>query len=90
MNDPIYCLQFMQPGRLVRIRYLDMNFGWGAIVGYRQRERKTSESTADGYILDVLLYCDKNSPLSKSAGGKAVGIKPALSEYNGTPLVSAI
>ncbi|KAJ8652675.1 hypothetical protein O0I10_011682 [Lichtheimia ornata] len=87
MNDPVYCLQFMQPGRLVRVRHLDMEFGWGIIVGYRHKERKGSESTAEEYLLDVLLYCDKSSSLSKGAGGKAVGIKPALSEYNGTPLV---
>lgn len=90
MNDPVYCLQFMQPGRLVRVRHLDMEFGWGIIVGYRHKERKGSESTAEEYLLDVLLYCDKSSSLSKGAGGKAVGIKPALSEYNGTPLVSVI
>lgn len=91
MNDPTYSLPFMQPGRLVRIRYLDMEFGWGAVVSYhRANSRKGSESSEQAYILDVLLYCDKSSTLSKNAEGKTVGVKPALSEYNGTPLVSAI
>lgn len=91
MNDPIFSLPFMQPGRLVRIRYLDMEFGWGAVVSYHQaNSRKGSDSSEQAYILDVLLYCDKSSTLSKNAEGKTVGVKPALSEYNGIPLVSAI
>ncbi|CAF9920810.1 MAG: ATP-dependent RNA helicase mtr4 [Heterodermia speciosa] len=60
INHPNYCLQFMQPGRLVKIRYQDQDYGWGAVVnftavkldrGQRQEELKPQES----YIIDVLL-----------------------------------
>lgn len=92
MSDPSYSLQFMQPGRLVRIRYLDMDFGWGVVVNYhRVNPRKAlngTDSADQEYILDVLLYCDKNSSLSKNAEGKTVGVKPATPECVGKPLVS--
>ena len=37
VNHPNYCLQFMQPGRLVRVKYNDHDFGWGAVVNYSKR-----------------------------------------------------
>ncbi|KAL8793358.1 MAG: hypothetical protein Q9195_004036 [Heterodermia aff. obscurata] len=60
INHPNYCLQFMQPGRLVKIRFQDQDYGWGAVVnftavkldrGQKQEELKPQES----YIIDVLL-----------------------------------
>ena len=38
ISQPNYCLPFMQPGRLVQIKYMDYNFGWGAIVNFKQRK----------------------------------------------------
>jgi ATP-dependent RNA helicase DOB1 len=37
INHPSYCLKFMQPGRLVRVKYQDHDFGWGAVVNYQKR-----------------------------------------------------
>ena len=61
INHPNYCLQFMQPGRLVKIRYQDQDYGWGAVVNFtavkldrglrQEHELKPQES----YIIDVLL-----------------------------------
>lgn len=39
INHPNYCLQFMQPGRLVKIKYQNHDFGWGAVVNYSKRVR---------------------------------------------------
>ena len=39
INHPNYCLQFMQPGRLVKVKYLNYDFGWGAVVNYTNRLR---------------------------------------------------
>lgn len=60
INHPSYCLQFMQPGRLVHIKYLDYDFGWSAVVKFTPRRPPTGRSTEDyspqqSYILDVLL-----------------------------------
>jgi len=59
INHPNYCLQFMQPGRLVHIKYKEHDFGWGAVVNYTQR-RAPGKGEEDfppqqSYIIDVLL-----------------------------------
>lgn len=37
MNHPNYCLPFMQPGRLVRIRNDKTLFDWGVVITYNKR-----------------------------------------------------
>jgi len=47
VNHPQYCLPFLQPGRLVRVRHEAMNFGWGVVVNYQKRYGpKVSATTA--------------------------------------------
>ena len=67
INHPNYCLQFMQPGRLVKIRFQDQDYGWGAVVnftavkldrGQKQEELKPQES----YVIDVLLQVADSRP----------------------------
>ncbi len=60
INHPNYCLQFMQPGRLVHIKYNEFDFGWGAVVKFSPRRPARGQSADDfppqeSYILDVLL-----------------------------------
>ena len=51
INHPSYCLKFMQPGRLVKVKYGKHDFGWGAVVAYSKRARgKVSNSKA-------LIFC---------------------------------
>lgn len=82
INHPSYSLPFMQPGRLVKIRHNEQDFGWGAVVnftpvklerGQKQEEQRPQES----YVIDVLLQVADN----KSTGGRIVhelshGIQP--------------
>ena len=37
ITHPTYCLAFLQPGRLVRIKYEDLDFGWGVLLNYQKR-----------------------------------------------------
>lgn len=60
INHPNYCLQFMQPGRLVRIKHMDYDFGWGAVISYTQRKAGRDQKPEDitpqqSFVLDVLL-----------------------------------
>ena len=60
INHPNYCLQFMQSGRLVRIKYNDHDFGWGAVVNFAARKPARDQKPEDispqqSFILDVLL-----------------------------------
>ncbi|CAG8683908.1 11475_t:CDS:10, partial [Gigaspora rosea] len=47
INHPSNCLQFLKPGRLVRVRHADMDFGWGMVVAYGKRvdQKYTADST---------------------------------------------
>ena len=37
MNHPNYCLPFIRPGRLVRIKHDKTVFDWGVVVNYNKR-----------------------------------------------------
>jgi hypothetical protein len=37
LNHPTYALPFLQPGRLVRVKHDDLDFGWGCVVNYQKR-----------------------------------------------------
>ncbi|KAG2420697.1 ATP-dependent RNA helicase DOB1 [Aspergillus terreus] len=70
ISHPDYSLQFLVPGRLLRIKHKGIEFGWGVVVNYKKRKpakNQTEEFEAhQKYILDVLL---------KIADGPSVGTK---------------
>jgi ATP-dependent RNA helicase DOB1 len=37
MNHPNYCLAFIQPGRLVKIKHEKKLFDWGVVINYNKR-----------------------------------------------------
>ncbi|KAI9874213.1 MAG: ATP-dependent RNA helicase mtr4 [Pleopsidium flavum] len=82
INHPNYCLQFMQSGRLVRIKYMDHDFGWGAVVNFTQRrpsrEQKPEDITPQqSYVLDVLLQvADGASNGTKTHQDLPHGVRP--------------
>ncbi|KAJ9623071.1 ATP-dependent RNA helicase mtr4 [Taxawa tesnikishii (nom. ined.)] len=39
ITHPSHCLQFLQSGRLVKIKYKEHDFGWGAVVNFTQIRR---------------------------------------------------
>ncbi|EOD44282.1 putative atp-dependent rna helicase dob1 protein [Neofusicoccum parvum UCRNP2] len=60
ITHPNYCLQFMQSGRLVRIKHKDFDFGWGAVVNHTHRKPGKGQKASDippqqSYVVDVLL-----------------------------------
>lgn len=71
LNHPQYCLSFLQPGRLVRIRLeapseaeeTEYDFGWGVIVNFQKALPKfknqdlTAAPEPPRYIVDVVLHC---------------------------------
>ena len=82
INHPNYCLPFMQPGRLVRIKHQDIDFGWGAVVNFtprrpdrNQKELKPQES----YVLDVLLpVAEGSSTATKTYQDLPPGVRPPI------------
>lgn len=65
INHPSYCLQFMNPGRLVRIKFGNHDFGWGAVVKFTPRRPGKGETVdyppQESHILDVLLPISEGS-----------------------------
>lgn len=82
-NHPNYCLQFMQPGRLIKIKHKEFDFGWGAVVSFAPvkhgKDQKIEESTPqDSYVLDVLLEVADSSFMGPRASqALPQGIRPA-------------
>ena len=65
INHPNYSLPFMQPGRLVKIRHNEQDFGWGAVVNFssatKDRGQKQEESSPqESFVIDVLLQVADN------------------------------
>ncbi|KAK6535136.1 ATP-dependent RNA helicase mtr4 [Orbilia ellipsospora] len=88
VNHPNYCLQFMQPGRLVRVKHKGIDFGWGAVVNYSKRikAKGASEefSAQESYIVDVLLNVAEGRSVSLSSPvGLPDGVYPPSEEERG-------
>ncbi|KAI9801397.1 MAG: ATP-dependent RNA helicase mtr4 [Sarcosagium campestre] len=82
VNHPNYALQFMQPGRLVSIKFMDYDFGWGAVVNFSER-RQSKDKKPEGlrpqeaYILDVLLcVSDGSSSGTRTDQSLPEGVRP--------------
>jgi len=68
LTKPQYIVPFLQPGRLVRVKSGDQEFGWGAIVNMKRQKPQTEASLEDDtYVVDVLLHVTKETAKSKIA-----------------------
>lgn len=82
INHPNYCLQFMQSGRLVRIKYNDHDFGWGAVVNFTPRQKNRDQKAEDltpqqSYVIDVLLQvADGSSNGTRTHSDLPQGVYP--------------
>ncbi|KAI9674382.1 MAG: ATP-dependent RNA helicase mtr4 [Trizodia sp. TS-e1964] len=79
INHPNYALPFMQPGRLVHIKYKDYDFGWGAVVNFSQRRAQNDIelSPQQSYIVDVIISISESSVTgARSSDGLPPGVKP--------------
>ena len=83
INHPNYCLQFMQSGRLIRIKYKDYDFGWGAVVNFTPRKPNKDEKAEnitpqESYVVDVLLQvADTSSNGTRTYQELPPGVRPA-------------
>ncbi|KAI9827007.1 MAG: ATP-dependent RNA helicase mtr4 [Phylliscum demangeonii] len=71
INHPNYSLQFMQPGRMVQIKYKEHDFGWGAVVNYTPRKPGRGQKAEDftpqeAFIVDVLLCVSDGVSVNQS------------------------
>ncbi|KXT18301.1 hypothetical protein AC579_2915 [Pseudocercospora musae] len=69
INHPQYLTRFLQSGRLVKIKYKDYDFGWGAVVNFtnvRPGRNQTAEDipSSQRVVVDVIMNvaADVNPP----------------------------
>ncbi|XP_029548060.1 exosome RNA helicase MTR4 [Salmo trutta] len=81
VHKPKYCLPFLQPGRLVKVKNEDVDFGWGVVVNFSKKSNvKASTGDADPlYVVEVLVHCSQESV--KNAATEAA--KPAATGEKG-------
>ena len=80
INHPNYSLPFMQPGRLVKVKYGEHDFGWGAVVNFTPRRPDVNQPALkpqESYVLDVLLpVAEGSSRATKTHGDIPKGVRP--------------
>lgn len=79
ITHPNYCLQFMQPGRIVKVKYQTWDFGWGAVVNVTPRKAGKGEvlTPQQSYIIDVALRVATNTKFVPQVNdGLPAGVRP--------------
>ncbi|KAL1687663.1 rRNA-processing arch domain-containing protein [Schizophyllum commune] len=102
ITHPTYSLPFLQPGRLIKVKYKKLDFGWGVVINYQKRLPPKNRPVDLGnlpphsqYIVDVLLNIARApyQPLSKGqtwSPEKAAFIQPCPPGERGLPVVVPI
>jgi ATP-dependent RNA helicase DOB1 len=83
---PNYCLQFLQAGRMVKIKFKDYDFGWGAVVAFTPRRANKGEilQPQESYVVDVLLSVASDSKFAPQANdGLPPGVRPPATGEKG-------
>ena len=89
INHPNYSLQFMQSGRLVKVKHQETDFGWGAVVNFTAVKPGKGQSQEamipqESYVIDVLLQVADSSPNGfKAYQEPSQGIRPPVEGEKG-------
>ena len=79
VTHPNYSLQFMQPGRLVKVKHKDHDFGWGAVVNFVRTTVKGEDKPKpqQNFTVDVLLLIAADTTVaSRGKEDVLAGIRP--------------
>lgn len=85
ITHPQYLLKFLQSGRLVKIKYKDYDFGWGAVCNFmkikpsknlKEEDIKPSASVVVDVLLNIAADSPSSQPLSKHAEDLPPGVRP--------------
>jgi ATP-dependent RNA helicase DOB1 len=61
ITQPIFIVQFIQPGRMIYVKDGENDYGWGIIVNFQKKKNTSPEinqQKATDYFVDVLLICE--------------------------------
>ncbi|TRY74562.1 hypothetical protein TCAL_00692 [Tigriopus californicus] len=77
LTKPQYVVPFMQPGRLVSVKFKDKDFGFGVVVNFKKQAPSAKSNPMEAetqYVIDVLLHVTKSTSNSKNPND----LQPAL------------
>ena len=76
ISHPHYALNFLNPGRLLRIKYKDYDFGWGVYVNHKERKNPDLPGH-QRYVVDVLLKVPRGTLVpTKTFRDLPAGVRP--------------
>ncbi|THU90410.1 antiviral helicase [Dendrothele bispora CBS 962.96] len=99
ITHPSYSLPFLNAGRLVKVKYDKLDFGWGVVINFQKRLPPKNQPTPEKlppheqYIVDVLLNCATGSNLPKDHKDRGnmlatpAGIQPCPPSQKGVPVI---
>lgn len=73
LNMPAHALQYLQSGRLARVKNGAEDWGWGVIVNFQKKKNvnKSVAGDASDYVVDMLLSCSADSTAKKPKPAEA-------------------
>lgn len=85
ITHPSYILNFLQGGRLLKVKIGDFDYGWGVVVSYQKRINKRNKDRIyndhESYIVDVFvntMFADSPTNLIKPFNPEfPIGIRPS-------------
>ncbi|KAJ8689869.1 ATP-dependent RNA helicase mtr4 [Pleurotus ostreatus] len=98
ITHPAYSLPFLTPGRLVKVKYQKLDFGWGVVINFQKRlppknrpmPKAEEVPPHEQYVVDVLLNCAQGGVASKDRSELTAtpgGVQPCPLGEKGTPLI---
>ncbi|GAW07422.1 antiviral helicase [Lentinula edodes] len=98
ITHPNYALPFLKPGRLVKVKHGNLDFGWGVVINFSKRSPPKNQPMLkvdipphEQYIVDVLLNCASGGSVSTKDKINPTptpgGIQPCPPNQKGSPLV---
>ncbi|KAJ3986152.1 rRNA-processing arch domain-containing protein [Lentinula detonsa] len=95
ITHPTYSLPFLKkPGRLVKVKYGHLDFGWGVVINVNERLPPKNHpmlrediSPHEQYIVDVLLNCASGGSIPSEDRINLTSVQPCPPGQKGIPLV---
>ncbi|XP_063592228.1 exosome RNA helicase MTR4-like [Penaeus indicus] len=81
-----YILPFLQPGRLVRVKNNDDDFGWGVVLSYKKQENKKDPLKPPSVTVDIILRVSEESAAKKVTSD----LKPPKPGEKSEPVVMTV
>lgn len=86
ITHPNYCLQFLQQGRMVKIKFKEFDFNWGAVVNVTPRKASKGEVLApqQSFVVDVIMPIAADARFAPQADdGLPAGVRPPAAGEEG-------